>query len=115
MASPATGLRRLTPTPVGVSKLWTDNSEPKLGEMLDDSVIRAVMACDGVTQGDVLKLLVRFHSTASDRPVEDGIRPFFDPPQAIFCEPTITAKACPSRAMNVQDGASYERTKGQAA
>jgi hypothetical protein len=115
MARHATGLRRLTPTPVGVSKLWTDNSEPKLGEILDDSVVQAVMACDGVTQADMLKLLVRFHSTTSDRPVEDGIRPFFDPPQAVFCEPTVTAKACPSLAMNRQDGASYEPTKGQAA
>jgi len=106
MASHATGLRRLTPTPVGVSKLWTDNSEPNLGEMLDDSVIQAVMARDGVTQGDVLKLLVRFHSTASDRPVEDGMRPFFDPPKAIFRDPTVKAKACPSLAMNA---------KGQAA
>jgi hypothetical protein len=115
MASHATGLRRLTPAPVGVSKLWTDNSEPKLGEMLEDSVVRAVMACDGVTQGDMLKLLVRLHSTVSDRPGEDGVTPFFDSPQAIFCEPIVKTKACPSRAINAQDGASYEHTKGQAA
>jgi hypothetical protein len=115
MASHATGLRRLTPAPVGVSKLWTDNSEPKLGEMLDDSVIRAVMARDGVSRGDMLKLLVRFRSTAPDQPVGDGVGSRFDLPRAIFGEPIVKAKACPSHGMNAQDGAGYERTKGQAA
>lgn len=109
MASHATGLRRFTPAPVGVSKLWTDNSEPTLVDMLDDSVVKAVMACDGITRRDILKLVGRFHPTLSDWSVAESLEPFCD---RSGYDPSVNTNVFPS--VSTRDGSSYERTKEQA-
>jgi len=44
------------------NKSWSDNREPNLLAMLDDSVMQAIMLRDYVTRQDVLALVAQFRS-----------------------------------------------------
>ena len=57
--------------PMGREQCWTDNREPELAEMLDDTALQAVMARDGVTRQAVERLVGAFHRTGlADRSSE---------------------------------------------
>lgn len=47
--------------PVGREQCWTDNREPELAEMLEDTALQAVMTRDGVTRQAVESLVGAFH------------------------------------------------------
>ena len=52
---------------------WTDDTEPRLSDMLDDPVVRKQMASDGITQEDLYRNIEAVRKGLEDwkKPADD--------------------------------------------